>query len=125
KGNLYTGEVAPGARAQRFVFKGLSDTLPPNAIAPAAAPQQSTGAVAPQQSAGRGAFPPPGQARGGYPPWTSTMASPYRVIPNWPRLGDIKPGAAIGIIPDGKGGTWLHHRSEPPILHIDASGAVE
>jgi hypothetical protein len=34
KGNLYTGEVAPGARAQRFVFKGFSDTLPPNAIAP-------------------------------------------------------------------------------------------
>jgi hypothetical protein len=24
KGNLYTGEVAPGARVQRFVFKGLS-----------------------------------------------------------------------------------------------------
>ena len=53
------------------------------------------------------------------------MANPYRVTPNWPRLGDIKPGAAIGIIPDGKGGTWLHHRSEPPILHIDASGAVD
>ena len=70
-------------------------------------------------------FPPPGQARGNYPPWTSTMANPYRVTPNWPRLGDIKPGAAIGIIPDGKGGTWLHHRSEPPILHIDASGAVD
>ena len=116
KGNLYTGEVAPGARAQRFVFKGLSNTLPPNAITPA---------VAPSQSAGPRAFPPPGQARGGYPPWTSTMASPYRVIPNWPQLGDIKPGAAIGIIPDGKGGTWLHHRSEPPILHIDASGAVD
>ncbi|MEO8256510.1 MAG: hypothetical protein ABI868_04110 [Acidobacteriota bacterium] len=32
KGNLYTGEVAPGARAQRFVFKGLSDTLPANAL---------------------------------------------------------------------------------------------
>ena len=116
RGNLYTGEVAPGSRAQRFVFKGLSNTLPPNAIAPA---------VAPSQSAGPRAFPPPGQARGGYPPWTSTMASPYRVIPNWPQLGDIKPGAAIGIIPDGKGGTWLHHRSEPPILHIDASGAVD
>jgi len=116
KGNLYTGEVAPGARAQRFVFKGLSNTLPPNAIAPA---------VAPSQSAAPGGFPPPGQARGGYPPWTSTMASPYRVIPNWPQLGDIKPGAAIGIIPDGKGGTWLHHRSEPPILHINASGAVD
>jgi sugar lactone lactonase YvrE len=70
-------------------------------------------------------FPPPGQARGNYPPWTSTMANPYRVTANWPRLGDIKPGAAIGIIPDGKGGTWLHHRSEPPILHIDASGAVD
>jgi DNA-binding beta-propeller fold protein YncE len=32
KGNLYTAEVAPGARAQRFVFKGLSPTLPPNAL---------------------------------------------------------------------------------------------
>jgi DNA-binding beta-propeller fold protein YncE len=130
KGNLYTGEVAPGARAQRFVFKGLSETLPPNAIAPAtpgpaSAPQQSTGAVTPAQSTAPRTFPPPGQARGGYPPWTSTMASPYRVIPNWPRLGDIKPGAAIGIIPDGKGGTWLHHRSEPPILHIDAAGNVD
>jgi DNA-binding beta-propeller fold protein YncE len=112
QGNLYTGEVAPGARAQRFVFKGLSNALPPNAIAPA-------------QSTAPRTFPPPGQARGNYPPWTSTMANPYRVIPNWPRLGDIKPGAAIGIIPDGKGGTWLHHRSEPPILHIDASGAVD
>jgi DNA-binding beta-propeller fold protein YncE len=121
KGNLYTGEVAPGARAQRFVFKGLSAQLPPNAIAPAIPGPASV----PQQSAGPRTFPTPGQARGGYPPWTSTMASPYRVIPNWPRLGDIKPGAAIGIIPDGKGGTWLHHRSEPPILHIDASGAVD
>ena len=26
--------------------------------------------------------------------------------------------------PDGKGGTWRHHRSEPPILHIDASGNI-
>src|SRR4029434_1211096 len=120
----------------RSRFKGFSNTLPPNALTPAqlaatpvapnqAAPASATPPPAPQQSAGRGAFPPPGQARGGYPPWTSTMASPYRVIPNWPRLGDIKPGAAIGIIPDGKGGTWLHHRSEPPILHIDASGKVD
>jgi hypothetical protein len=31
KGNLYAGEVAPGARVQRFAFKGLSSTLPPNA----------------------------------------------------------------------------------------------
>jgi hypothetical protein len=32
KGNLYAAEVAPGARAQRFIFKGLSSTLPPNAL---------------------------------------------------------------------------------------------
>src|SRR5262249_42503783 len=32
KGNLYTAEVAPGNRAQRFVFKGLSATPPPNAL---------------------------------------------------------------------------------------------
>ena len=32
KGNLYTSEVAPGARIQRFAFKGLSSTLPPNAL---------------------------------------------------------------------------------------------
>jgi hypothetical protein len=32
KGNLYTAEVAPGARVQRFSFKGMSSTLPPNAL---------------------------------------------------------------------------------------------
>jgi DNA-binding beta-propeller fold protein YncE len=32
KGNIYTGEVAPGARAQRFLFKGMSPTLPRNAL---------------------------------------------------------------------------------------------
>jgi hypothetical protein len=32
KGNLYTAEVNPGNRAQRFVFKGMSDTLPANAL---------------------------------------------------------------------------------------------
>jgi sugar lactone lactonase YvrE len=136
KGDLVVVEVAPGNRVQRFRFKGLSSTLPPNALTPAqlsatpAAPGQAAPAapaaaqVTPAPGQTRG-FPAPGQSRGGYPPWTSTMASPYRVTPNWPRLGDIKPGAAIGIIPDGKGGTWLHHRSEPPILHIDASGAVD
>ncbi|MBM3778681.1 MAG: hypothetical protein FJW23_10670, partial [Acidimicrobiia bacterium] len=31
-GNLYTAEVAPGNRAQRFAFKGLSSVLPPNAV---------------------------------------------------------------------------------------------
>jgi sugar lactone lactonase YvrE len=136
KGDLVVVEVAPGNRVQRFRFKGLSNTLPSNALTEAqlaatpvapnqAAPASATPPPSPQSTGPRGTFPPPGQARGGYPPWTSTMANPYRVIPNWPQLGDIKPGAAIGIIPDGKGGTWLHHRSEPPILHIDASGKVD
>jgi len=31
-GNIYTGEVAPGARIQRFLYKGLSTTRPPNAL---------------------------------------------------------------------------------------------
>ena len=34
KGNLYTGEVAPGARMQKFLFKGMSSTLPANALTP-------------------------------------------------------------------------------------------
>jgi len=131
KGDLVVVEVAPGNRVQRFRFKGVSNTLPSNALTPEqlaatpVAPNQAAPAALPQSSTAPGTFPAPGQARGGYPPWASTMANPYRVIPNWPRLGDIKPGAAIGIIPDGKGGTWLHHRSEPPILHIDAAGNVD
>ena len=32
KGNLYTAEVNPGNRAQKFVFKGLSPTPPANAL---------------------------------------------------------------------------------------------
>ena len=35
KGNLYTAEVAPGSRAQKFLFKGMSPTPPPNALTPA------------------------------------------------------------------------------------------
>jgi DNA-binding beta-propeller fold protein YncE len=34
KSNLYTAEVLPGNRAQRFVFKGMSSTLPRNALTP-------------------------------------------------------------------------------------------
>ena len=54
----------------------------------------------------------------------NAMANPYRMLPNWPHLGDIKPGAAIGILPDGKGGVWLQHRSVPAIVHINAAGDV-
>jgi hypothetical protein len=32
KGNLYTAEVNPGNRAQKFLFKGMSSTPPPNAV---------------------------------------------------------------------------------------------
>ena len=35
KGNLYVAEVAPGNRAQKFLFKGMSTTPPPNALTPA------------------------------------------------------------------------------------------
>jgi DNA-binding beta-propeller fold protein YncE len=34
KGNLYAAEVAPGSRAQKFLFEGLSKTLPANAVDP-------------------------------------------------------------------------------------------
>ena len=52
------------------------------------------------------------------------MANPYRMLDNWPHLGDIKAGAAIGIVPDNMGGLWLQHRSEPAILHFNAAGAI-
>lgn len=70
-----------------------------------------------------------GQGRGNLPSpvalaTTNAMINPYRMLPNWPHLGDIKPGAAIGILPDGKGGVWLQHRSVPAILHIDPSGNI-
>ena len=35
KGNLYVAEVAPGNRAQKFLFKGMSSTPPPSALTPA------------------------------------------------------------------------------------------
>ena len=35
KGNLYVAEVSPGNRAQKFLYKGLSATPPPDALTPA------------------------------------------------------------------------------------------
>ena len=58
------------------------------------------------------------------PAGINAMANPYRMVENWPHLGAVKPGAAIGIVPDGSGGTWLHHRSEPPIIHFNAAGDI-
>lgn len=73
-------------------------------------------------AAGRGAqnLPPPVRLS-----TTNAMVNPYRMLPKWPNLGDIKPGAAIGIVPDGKGGVWLQHRSDPGIVHIDTNGNVD
>jgi hypothetical protein len=53
-----------------------------------------------------------------------TMSNPYRLVENWPEYGTIKFGAAIGIVPDGEGGAWIHHRSEPPIIHFNAAGKI-
>src|SRR6185503_14245325 len=55
----------------------------------------------------------------------SAMNNPYRMVENWPSLGQPgapKGGAAIGIVPDGKGGVWLNQRADPPLVHLDASG---
>ena len=56
---------------------------------------------------------------------TSTMSNPYRLVERWPTLPNgMTWGAAIGIIPDNKGGAWMMFRSEPPINYIDASGTI-
>ncbi|MBN9319726.1 MAG: hypothetical protein J0I28_08595 [Caulobacterales bacterium] len=57
-------------------------------------------------------------------PATNAIANPYRMVTDYPKLGDIKPGGAIGIVPDGRGGIWLQHRSDPGIVHLDAQGRV-
>ena len=72
-----------------------------------------------QGSRGNQNLPPPVELAA-----TNAMTNPYRMLENWPHLGDIKPGAAIGIISDGKGGVWLQHRSVPAILHLDSSGDI-
>ncbi len=81
-------------------------------------------ATAPAGPGGQGrargpALPPPIELAPG-----NAMNNPFRMLENWPHLGDIKPGAAIGILPDGKGGVWLQHRSVPAILHIDSAGNI-
>lgn len=55
----------------------------------------------------------------------SAMANPFSMTPRWPTLDPgMKWGAAIGIVPDQKGGTWMMFRSEPPIVHFDAAGKI-
>ena len=89
-----------------------------------------TGALLAQQSpapqsggAAQGTAPAPSTSSP-RPVVTNVMANPYQMVKNWPQLGSIKIGEAIGMVPDGKGGLWYQHRENPPILRIDASGKV-
>lgn len=53
----------------------------------------------------------------------NAMRNPYRMLEPWGSLPDgALWGATIGIIPDGRGGAWIHHRSDPPIVKLDSSG---
>src|SRR5436190_1747182 len=81
----------------------------------------TTAVAAMMGQAGRGApsAPPPIEVAP-----ANAMVNPYRMLDKWPNLEGIMSGAAIGIVPDGKGGTWLQHRSNPAILHFDASGKI-
>ena len=54
---------------------------------------------------------------------TNTMKTPtgcWRTGARCPRAS--WGGATIGIILDGKGAAWIHHRSDPPIIKLDGSG---
>ena len=76
-------------------------------------------AVVANLSAGQGAAQP------GAAVAPNLMSNPYQMVEQWPHLRPgMKWAAAIGIIPDLKGGTWMHFRSEPPIIHFDAAGNI-
>ena len=54
---------------------------------------------------------------------TNAMNNPYRMVEGWGQLPEgVLWGSSIGILPDGRGGAWLHHRSDPPIVKLDADG---
>ena len=66
---------------------------------------------------------PSGSARA--EPGVNLMNNPYRMTENWPTLNPgMKWGPAINFLPDNKGGTWALLRTEPPIVHFDASGKI-
>jgi hypothetical protein len=92
----------------------------PGAVAVAVAGALALGAAVVAQPA---ANPPPTPLEQLAGRGASTMSNPYRMVERWPTLPDgMTWGAAIGIIPDDKGGAWMMFRSEPPINYIDASG---
>ena len=64
-------------------------------------------------------------APGDFPAQSSAnaMNNPYRMVEDWGELPQgVRWGSAIGIIPDGEGGAWIHHRSDPPIVKLDRMG---
>ena len=146
KGNLFTAEVNPGSRVQRFRFTGLASVAlgsgaPPPATArpaPPAALQSSAaaGGAAPGAAAlgntAPSALPPPGPYQGSgvqgsarVDPGRSLLHNPYTMVENWPTLNPgMKWGAAINFIPDNEGGTWMLFRSEPPIVKLSAEGKI-
>ena len=53
----------------------------------------------------------------------NAMRNPYRMLADWGELPEgALWGATIGIVPDGEGGVWIHHRSDPPIVKLNAQG---
>lgn len=53
----------------------------------------------------------------------NAMRNPYRMLADWGELPEgALWGATIGIVPDGQGGVWIHHRSDPPIVKLNAAG---
>ena len=84
KGNIYTGEVAPGRARSDSSSRGCRTRCRPTRSRPRNwRRRRLVGAGRPRpgapQAAVRATYPPPGQARGGYPGWTSAMANPYRM----------------------------------------------
>ncbi len=98
--NVYGAEVGQNRRVQKFVATSTQAATQTGAQEPSALQQLSRRT-------------------------TSTMNNPYRMLQNWPTLrSGMEWGAAIGLIPDNTGGTWMMFRSEPPINYIDASGTI-
>jgi sugar lactone lactonase YvrE len=102
--------IAPRAARETLVRRVLA----------AAASASFVAAVAAQPSS-----PPPSPLEQLARRTTSTMSNPYEIVERWPTLPEgVTWGAAIGIIPDQKGGAWMMFRSEPPIHYIEASGKI-
>lgn len=91
-----------------------------------AAPAQPAQGSAPARPTNGGPYTGTGPQGSARPePGVNLMSNPYRMVESWPTLNPgMKWGAAINFIPDNQGGTWALLRTEPPIVHFDASGKI-